>query len=400
MQPWLRVALALFAVGWGANHFAPLLPVYRAENGLSETVVTAMFAAYVLGLIPALLVAAVVANRFGHRVIVRAVVVGAVAASVLLAVGGSQTWVLFVGRVLYGACMGAAMAPGTTWIKELSAGAPTGTGARRAAIALSAGFGGGPLISGALAEWLPAPRVLPYVVHVALMLAIGAVVWRTPEPALPSTGASSATPDPVVRHRHPVLTAGFWAWIAPVAPWVFTCATVGIVILPSLVHEQTGELSIAFTGLMAGLTLGTGVLVQQPARGIEARHPGRVSVMGMGAALAGVLLTTLVTQVRSPLLAMAGAIVLGCGYGMTLVGGLTRVEHTARPRELALTNAVFYSLTYLGFFVPTVASALTDVWSQSTILIGLAALAALSAAVAVAAADRPARRVVTPEPVA
>ncbi len=29
MKPWMRVALAMFVVGWGANQFSPLLLVYR-----------------------------------------------------------------------------------------------------------------------------------------------------------------------------------------------------------------------------------------------------------------------------------------------------------------------------------------------------------------------------------
>ena len=33
MPSWFRAALALFAVGWGANQFAALLPVYRDVDG-------------------------------------------------------------------------------------------------------------------------------------------------------------------------------------------------------------------------------------------------------------------------------------------------------------------------------------------------------------------------------
>ena len=67
----MRVAFALFVVGWGANEFAPLLLVYRAENGLTPTFANAMFAAYVLGLVPALLGSAALAGRFGHRAVLR-----------------------------------------------------------------------------------------------------------------------------------------------------------------------------------------------------------------------------------------------------------------------------------------------------------------------------------------
>lgn len=370
--------MALFVVGWGANHFVTLMPVYREQDHLSQTLVTSMFAAYVLGLIPALLIAARVGERVGHRSVIRAVLVGSVLGSTLLALAGDHVVLLFAGRILYGACMGAAMAPGTTWVKELSAGAPTGTGARRAAVALSSGFGGGPLISGVLAQWMPAPRVLPYVVHVALTTVVMTIAWGTPQPEHVTTPAGGATPA----GRHAVRTRTFWTQIAPVAPWVFTCAAVGFVILPSLVQAEIDGVAIAFTGLMAGITLGTGVLVQPTARRIEARHPGLVSLLGGGAALLGVLFAVIITSVSSVALVLLAGVLLGCGYGMSLVGGLTRVERLAAPRQLAMTNACFYSLTYLGFFVPTIVSALSGLWSVRWSLIGLAVLIAATTAVA------------------
>ena len=72
-----------------------------------------------------------------------------------------------------GLASGAAFGPGTTWIKELS---EDGAGARRAAGALSAGFGGGPLVAGAMAQWLPAPAVVPYVAHL-VVVAVAALVF-------------------------------------------------------------------------------------------------------------------------------------------------------------------------------------------------------------------------------
>lgn len=393
---WFRVAFALFAVGWGANEFVPMLLIYRSSDHLSETLVTAMFAAYVLGLIPALLAAAAVAGRFGHRSVMRPVMVLSAIASLLLALGESTSWLLFTGRVLYGVATGAAMAPGTTWVKELSAGSPTGTGARRAAMSLSAGFGSGPLVTGMIAEWLPAPKVLPYLVHIALAAIAGFLVWHAPvaavreEEHVVGIGEPSRMQPPGPR-RHTALSAHFWTRIAPMAPWVFTCASTSLVIVPSLVKAQTGSLAVVFTGALAGLTLGVGVAVQQPARSWEAARPGVVSVAGMACALIGVLLVAqVVTHRQIPLVLVAG-VILGCGYGLTLVGGLTRVEHLTPGADLAMTNAVFYSLTYVGFFVPMVVSLLSQHFREKHVLQGLAALAALSLIAAVAAQRSAAR---------
>lgn len=380
---WTRVAFAIFAVGWGANQFAPLMLVYRSTDHLSQTLVTSMFAAYVLGLVPALIGSAALAGRLGHRAILRPVMVGSALASVVLALGHDSSPLLFLGRVLYGVATGAAMAPGTTWVKELSADRPAGTGARRAAMSLSAGFCLGPVCSGLMAQYLPAPKVLPYVVHLVLTAVAAAWLWGAPERA-------DTAPEHVVAageqlSPHAARSGHFWGRIAPMAPWVFGFASTGLVTMPSLVAGRVHGHAVAFSGLMAGVTLGVGVAVQQPARGLESRRPGSVSLLGMIAGLVGLLLTVWVAHSPSPWLALLAGAVLGCGYGGNLVGGLTRVEHAAAPAHLAMTNAVFYSLTYVGFFLPTAVAALSSNWPMTTVLLGSVALAVASGLAALAA---------------
>lgn len=375
--PWLRVCLALFAVGWGANQFAPLLLVYEAQQHLSELVTTSMFAAYVIGLVPALILAARLAGRHGHRAILRPTMVLATLASGVLLIGHWSEAALFIGRVMYGVATGAAMAPGTTWVKELSTDAPTGTGARRAAIALSAGFMGGPLISGPIAQWLPAPEITSYIVHIALMLAVTVLAWTTPE-----TGTTTDALDhreQVPDGRHVALSGVFWADIAPAAPWVFGCATIGLIVLPSVVRQQVGSWDVAFSGLMAGITLGTGILIQQRARHLEARRPGATTPAGMACAIVGTLLAVLAAATDQWLLVPVAGVVLGASYGLLLVGGLTAVERLAPPHQLAMTNAVFYCLTYIGFAAPTFMATLTKHISPAAALTILVALSSLTA---------------------
>ena len=152
---WLRVAAAMFAVGWGANQFAAMLQVYRDEDGASAEAVTALFGAYAFGLIPALLIFGPISDRIGRRRIMRPVLVLSTVATVILIVGGDQMWLLLLGRLAAGVASGAAFAPGTAWIKELSADHAPGTGARRATLALSGGFGSGPLVAGSVRPMAP-----------------------------------------------------------------------------------------------------------------------------------------------------------------------------------------------------------------------------------------------------
>ena len=54
-RAWLPVALTMFAVAWGGNEFTPLLVMYREVGDFSAVTVDALLAAYVLGIVPALL---------------------------------------------------------------------------------------------------------------------------------------------------------------------------------------------------------------------------------------------------------------------------------------------------------------------------------------------------------
>src|ERR1700748_3959062 len=64
---WMRIAFAMFAVGWGANQFSPMLIVYRHELRLTAGEVAALFLVYALTLIPGLLIGGPASDRFGRR---------------------------------------------------------------------------------------------------------------------------------------------------------------------------------------------------------------------------------------------------------------------------------------------------------------------------------------------
>src|ERR1700712_994137 len=183
---WLRAAGSLAGVAWGANQFSSLLLAYRIHRGVSTTVADALFGVYALGLIPALLLCGPASDMHGRRRVARPAVVLSVVATVILMVGHDSLALLYVGRFLAGACSGAIFAAGTAWVKELSSGAYGArageqAGARRAAIALSAGFGFGPVIAGLLAQWAPAPLVSPYIPHLVVMAVVIPLMWRVPE---------------------------------------------------------------------------------------------------------------------------------------------------------------------------------------------------------------------------
>ena len=95
---WRRVALLLFVIGWGANHFGALLLVYRAKLHLDPAAPQLLFGIYALGLVPGLLLSGPLSDRFGRRTLVLPAAVICFVASAILGVGGDRFALLLCGR--------------------------------------------------------------------------------------------------------------------------------------------------------------------------------------------------------------------------------------------------------------------------------------------------------------
>ena len=348
-RDWIRVALGMFAVAFGANLFAPLLPAYRITDALNQSQVTFLFAIYVAGLIPALLICGPLSDRLGRRAIIRPALITSAAGSVVLLTG---VWFhfpsLLIGRLIVGISMGMVMAAGASWIKEIAPVAPQ-ISARRATVALSAGFSLGPLASGLVAEFAPRPDVIPYLVHLALLLGITPLTWNA-SGGLP-TSAHSDTPQRFFSSA--TLSPRFLWAVAAWAPWVFGAACTSFVVLPTIAESSY---PIAFAGLIACITMGTGVLVQPLVTRISSSSFIPPAIFGLGLTTVGMLLSLIVALTQNVWSVFPAALTLGAAYGVMMVSGLREVQIIAPPAELGAATAIYYSLTYVGFFAPFVIS--------------------------------------------
>lgn len=368
---WLRVAGVVFAVGWGANQFSSLLLAYRLHSGVSESTADALFGVYALGLIPALLILGPVSDVRGRRGLLYGAGAGSGVATLALIAGQHHLVLLYLGRFVAGVCSGAAFAAGTAWIKELSAapydlGATAQAGARRAAIALSAGFGCGALVAGLLAQWAPDPLLVSYLPHLAVTALTLIGLSGAPE-TVPRTGRGISLGE-IVR----VPGAGsprFRRVVIPTAPWVFVAPSVAFAVLPGLVAHGTGSFAVGFAALIAGLTLTLGILIQPVAHRLATAGDLLGTVTGLAAVGAGCLVGALAAHLDSWPLVIPAAVLLGCGFGLSLVSGLIEIQKLADPGDLAALTALYYALTYIGFAAPIVLAELQHLVGAPTLLV-------------------------------
>ncbi len=371
MQAWQRVALAMFSVGWGANQFSPILIAYRDELGMSTQTRAFLFGVYAAGLIPALFLGGAASDRWGRRAVVVPLVALSPIASVVLIVGSESTLGLAIGRLLAGVCSGVVFSAASAWVAEMSINDAPGTGARRAAISLSAGFGVGPLVAGLMAQFSDHPLTVPYVPHIVIGVIALVLILPAPGPAPETVIPRGLLHIPAVTR-----TKGFLLLVAPVAPWVFGSAAISFAFLPGEIGgSQTGAL--AFAGILTGLTLGFGVFIQPYARRLDDHRHLLAGDVGLIAAALGTVLgiVALSTDIRWILLA-AGPL-FGIAYGTCLVSGLRETERLSDPAERGATVAVFYAITYLGFAAPYLLGTIAAVGPGDRFALGVAGVTAM-----------------------
>jgi hypothetical protein len=374
------VAAVLLGTGWGANQFSPMLLVYHRTLGLSTGTLEAMFGVYALGLIPGLLLVGPLSDARGRRpVVISAAALSLLASGVLIA-GAHAPALLFVGRLLAGISSGAVFGAGTAWLRELSL-PPFGTAsaqatARRAAIWMTTGFALGPLTTGLVAQWSGAPRVLPYLPHLALMAFVVVALAGAPETVPGERGRPVKLSVPGIGHPR------FRRLVAPMAPWVFAGPVIGFALLPSAIGVERQTHGIALTAVITALTAGSGVLVQPLGRRLHETRGLSAARAGLLVVSAGFVLAALTAQTHASWLLVPSAIVLGAAYGLCLVAGLVEVQAVASDGALARLTAAFYTLTYLGFAAPYLL-ALASPLAGYPVLLLIGAAAALATALRV-----------------
>jgi hypothetical protein len=386
-RAWLGAGLALAAVGWGANQFAPLIVMYQDRLGLTAAVADAMFGLYALGLVPALLAGGRLSDRVGRRAVVMPALLVSFLATCLLMAAGHQVLLLCAGRLLAGAASGLAFGTGAAWIKELPADAgDTAAGPRRATIAMTAGFAAGPLAAGACAQWLPSPEVTAYLPQLAVLIAAAGPAWRTPDPGraearIEARIEADATTRVTDTSPQAGLARYFLLVMVPFAPWVFGTAAIALAYLPALAAPRAGHRELLFSALATGLTAVAGIAAQPLVRIARRLPPGRLLPASMALVLAGIGCAAWAAQALSlPLILLASA-VLGIGYGITQFAGLAEVQRIADPRSLGIATAGYQVLSYIGFAFPFLMSLAGAHWRLSSptlllILLGVAVAAA------------------------
>ena len=366
------IGLALFASGTPS----PLYGIYSELWGFSPIVLTLVYATYAFGVLTTLILAGRVSDEVGRRPVLL------VALGTLLVRDGpvharrSVVW-LFVARGLQGLATGLALAAAAAALLDLHprrdiAGVGLANG-----VASAAGMGLGVLVSAALVELLPAPRVLPYVLLFVLFAIAFALTLRMPEP-IAERSRLRLTPQrpsvpPVV--RRPFFLAG----LGVLSSW----SIAGLFL--SLGPQLSAEVFHTSNHLVAGIpvfVLAGSAAVAQLVFGRSTPWLG--ASLGSIALAVGLLVIVAAAGESSSALLLIGAVIGGAGFGVAFLGALRALSVAIPHEHRAEVMSAFYVVAYASLSLPAVLAGVvvTDLGLQSTFEIFGSVVAAIALAVA------------------
>jgi MFS family permease len=336
-------AYALLVLLIGTNLPTPLYRGYEAKFGFSPLVLTLIFASYVAVLIPSLLVAGPLSDAIGRRRVLLPAVALAALGSLAFALASGTGW-LFAARILQGIALGAASGPLTAALTQLEASGNRRRAALVSTVASVAGLGVGPVLAGLLAQYAPAPDVLPFVLELVLLgPAVGAILvlpetqsttqWRPRRPQIPAN------------MRTAFATSGTASFLA------FAVIGLFLTLVPTYVATLSGSKNLLLGGAAVALMLFCAALAQLAGY----RKPARTQeLLGLPLLTAGVVLLALAGVLSSLILLLAATVIAGAGAGLVYLGGLTAINHAAPAHRHADVLSSLYGILYLGVGLPVI----------------------------------------------
>ncbi len=381
----LGPAFAFLVVMLGTTLPTPLYPLYQAEYGFSQLVITVIFAAYALGVIGALLVTARWSDQLGRRPLLFAGLLTAAASDALFLLGDGLG-MLVAGRVVSGISAGIFTGTATVAVIELAPEAWKPRATFAATAVNMGGLGLGPMTAGVLGAWLPAPLALPYGLHLVLLFVGIILVWRTPETVAraqhPHLRMQRLSLPPEVRRVFlPAVLAGFAG---------FSVLGFFTAMVPAFMQQVLGQHNLALIGLVAGVVFFASTLGQALQGRITAawRLP-----LGCLMVIAGALLIGTGILQEALAVFLGGALLAGAGQGIAFRAELGAIAAACPASQRGAVTSTFFVVVYIALSIPVVGIGLTARHlGLATTGAGFAGLVALLCGVALVLVLRNARR--------
>ncbi|MFD0566081.1 MFS transporter [Kitasatospora saccharophila] len=378
---WLVAAAFTIAMAFNAVP-SPLYPIYQQRDGFATLTVTVVFAVFALGVAASLVVAGHVSDWIGRkRVLLPALGLELVADVLFLA--SPSLPAMIAARLLGGLGVGLITATATAHLHDLHrAHRPHAGPDRFETVSTGANLGGlavGPLVAGALAQYVDHPLRVPYLVFGVLLLLAILAVAAAPETVEVLASRPSYRPQRVSTDhgdRTAYVAAAGAGFAAFAINGVYTALSAGFLL--GVLHEP-GHL---LAGVAACVLMAAAVVAQTAANPLGARTR---RALGLGLGAAGLVLLAVGIRSADLTVFLAAGIVAGAGSGILTKSVVGTVAAMAEPGKRGEAISGLFLFCYAGMSLPAIGVGLlsrcvsltTAVYVFSAVLVAVLAGAAL-----------------------
>jgi MFS family permease len=345
------IALAFLTTTAFTTVPTPLYSLYQARDGFPTWVVTVVFASYAVGVLVSLFLIGHLSDWFGRRPLIL-VAIGFELAAALLFLVWPEVPGLLVARFLSGVGIGALTASATAHLGELRATARPEEGPARAntvaTVVNTGGLGLGALLSGVLAQFVPAPLVVPYLVFLGLLIVATIAVSLVPETVERPDRAYSYRPQraAIPREARGAFAAAAIAAFAAFAVFgLFT--SLAPTVLAGVLHETSHFVAGAVTfGVFAASALSQVVFGR-----LSARHQLALAIVLV---VAGLALLAVGVLAAAFAVFVIGGVVAGAGVGLVFRSSIGAAARLAAPEQRGEVLAAAFLAAFAGLALPVV----------------------------------------------
>jgi MFS family permease len=382
---WVAAIAFLLNMGLSAVP-TPLYPLYQQRDGISDLMVTVVFAVYAVGVVISLFLGGHLSDTLGRRrVFIPALLINMISAVIFIfepSLAG-----LIVARVVSGISVGLTTATATSYVSELHARHRPDAGTRRADVVATAsnlgGIGFGPLAAGLLAQVGPMPLRLSYIVFAGALLALAVVLGLSPETVERPHPRPAYRPQRIAvpSHARGLFFAATFAGMASFAVFgVFNS------LVPSFLAGTLGIDSHLTAGAASFAPFAAAAVAQVVLAGTPSLELLR---RGVPTIVAGLLLFAGGMWDSSLPLFLVGGVITGAGAGMVFKGALLVTAANASADTRAEVLAGYFLGAYVGLSIPVIGLGLaTTVWAAKDAMLVFAALAVAALVFSVSAVQR------------
>ncbi|MBF5004366.1 MFS transporter [Diaphorobacter caeni] len=357
---WIGYSMCVGVMGTALA--SPLYPIYQTEWNLRPSDITHVFVLYMFGVLISLMFLGRLTQRFGFLPILRAGLI-VMTAGVAISALAWNVPSFMVARMLIGLASGMITTSASVGMVQASPGKDPRRIAALTTVAMTLGFGIGPLLGGVMAQWVPHPLVTAYIPTMLMgALAVYALFQLRAEPV--AQPLDEHDPDATVDNTRalagwmPTLTfpparGRRQFWLASMGAFsAFGMFSLYSSLAPSFMKELVPWSGPAVSGLSIAMILFLSSAFQYAVRNFRTKRVVLTSESAL--ALCNVLLMLTIHSGEAWLF-IAAVLVTAFGHGLANVGGMGVVAKLTTPAERAGLLSSYLIIGYMGTIVPIIA---------------------------------------------